>query len=269
VRRRRGSAAGLPRPALNAATRAKLCSVSRNRRARWTRAGRIAIATASVGLALAPALAPASPNRAPINPDLASDAAAVEAELSGIPQQGLTLGSSSAPVTVVEYTDLLCQPCATAATKLLAPVIGDYVRQGTVSLELAPITLSQLSSEYAYGAYSAALQGKGWDYVLLAYARSSRTGDGPSDSPAAIASALHLNVRRWRKNLFRPRWANTIRQTVAVVSIGNFTSFPVFTVRGLPGANGRVSVKILRPPVSLPALTAAIAGAQGSGAPTG
>jgi len=70
------------------------------------------------------------------------------------------LGSSTAPVTVVEYTDLVCLPCASAATSILAPLIGDYVRQGTVRLVLAPITQSQRSSLYAYGTYAAGLKGR-------------------------------------------------------------------------------------------------------------
>lgn len=199
--------------------------------------------------------------RAP-GPTLAADAAAIEAELAGIPQQGLSLGSSTAPVTVVEYADLICTPCAKAATNLLAPLIGNYVRQGTVRLELDPITMSQRSSEYVYGAYSASLQGEGWDYALLAYASSTGASDGPLHSPADLARALGLNARDWRSNLFRPRWARNVESAVAVVSVGNFTTFPVFTVRGLPDADGRAPVTILRPPVTLPALTAAITGAR-------
>lgn len=198
----------------------------------------------------------------PARPTLAADAGAVQAELAGIPQQGLVLGSSTAPVTVVEYTDLVCLPCASAATNVLSSIIGDYVRQGTVRLVLAPITQSQRSSLYAYGTYAAGLQGQAWDFALLAYARSTARGDGPTDQPAALARALALNVRHWRASLFRPRWANSIRGTTEVIAVGGFTSFPVFTVRGLPDAKGHAAVKIVRPPVTLPALTAAIAGAQ-------
>jgi len=172
------------------------------------------------------------------------------------------LGSSTAPVTVVEYTDLVCLPCASAATNVLTPLIVGYVRQGAVRLVLAPITQSQRSSLYAYGTYAAGVQGQAWDFALLAYARSTARGDGPTDQPAALARALALNVGRWRATLFRPRWANSIRGTTEIVAVGGFTSFPVFTVRGLPDAKGHVAVKIIRPPVTLPALTAAIARAQ-------
>jgi hypothetical protein len=242
--------------------------VSSNGPARWQRARRVLPVALVACLLLAAGVAPARSHRRATSPGLAADAAAVQAELSGIPQQGLTLGSSTAPVTVIEYVDLICMRCARAATDLLAPLIGDYVRQGTVQLELAPISQSERSSQYAYGTYSAALQGEAWNYALLAWARSTRSTDGPADAPATLARALGLNLARWRSNLFRPRWANAIEQTVAVVSVGGFTSFPVFTVRGLPDARGHVVVKILRSPVSLPALTAAITGAQTPPAPT-
>ncbi len=128
----------------------------------------------------------------PARPTLAADAGAVQAELAGIPQQGLVLGSSTAPVTVVEYADLVCLPCASAATNVLSSVIGDYVRQGTVRLVLAPITQSQRSSLYAYGTYAAGLQGQAWDFALLAYARSTARGDGPTDQPAGASARAHV-----------------------------------------------------------------------------
>jgi len=219
------------------------------------------IAVLSVGALLA---APAGARRGPQAPStaLAADAAAIQSELAGIPQRGLTLGFSTAPVTVVEYADLFCGPCANAATNLLAPLIADYVRQGTVRLELDPITLGQRSSEYAYGAYAASLQGAGWDYALLTYARSTAAGSGPPNAPDALALALGLDVHSWRSSLFRPRWARYVEHAVAVASVGNFTSFPVFTVRGVPDSTGEVPVTVLRPLVTLDALNAAITAAQ-------
>lgn len=253
---------GRPDRRHDAGVRGNLRRVSRTASARRKRAT-LALAALVVMLSAA---AGASARGAPplARPTLAADAAAVQAELAGIPQQGLVLGSSTAPVTVVEYTDLVCLSCASAATNVLAPLIGDYVRQGTVRLVLAPITQSQRSSLYAYGTYAAGLQGQAWDFALLAYARSTARGDGPTDQPAALARALALNVRHWRASLFRPRWANSISAAAAVIAVGGFTRFPVFTVRGLPDAKGHVAVKIIRPPVMLPALTAAIAGAQAS-----
>ena len=237
--------------------------------ARSALSGRLRAAVALLGalgivaLSTAPAAARRHQHGPPApGPALAGDAAAVQAELAGIPQQGLSLGSSTAPVTVVEYADLICTPCAKAAASVLAPLIGDYVRQGIVRLELAPITMSERSSQYAYGAYSASLQGAGWDYAMLAYASSTGGSYGPVNPPDELARALGLNVHRWRLNLFRPRWARSVENDVAIVSVGNFTSFPVFTVRGLAGASGRAPVTVLRAPVTLPALTAAISGAQ-------
>jgi len=208
----------------------------------------------------AAALTPRQPSTTP--PALAADAAAIEAELAGIAQQGLSLGLRTAPVTVVEYTDLVCSPCASAAATILTPLIDDYVRPGMVRIVIEPVARSQRSSEYAYGAYSAGMQGAGFADLMLAYARSTPRSDGPLDSPAALAGALGLNVARWRSNLFRPRWANYVEQAVAVAAVGNFTSFPAFTVRGQPGPGGRAPVAVLRAPVSLAALTAAIAEAQ-------
>ncbi|MGD0198875.1 MAG: thioredoxin domain-containing protein [Solirubrobacteraceae bacterium] len=193
-------------------------------------------------------------------PGLTTDAAAVQAQLAGIPQRGLMLGAATAPVTVVVYADLICQPCATAAATLLTPLIADYVKPGFVRVELEPIAQSEQSSQFAYGAYSAGMQGKGWDYALLAYAATTPRSVGPQSSPVALARALGLNRRRWRASLFSQRWANLLEQALAVAAVGKFTNFPVLGVHGPSGA--RPSVTVLRPPMTFSELASAISAAD-------
>jgi hypothetical protein len=195
-------------------------------------------------------------------PPLTTSAASVEAELAGLPQQGLVLGASTAPVTVVEYADLICLPCARAATTLLEPLISGPVAQGMVRLEFEPIVESQRSSEFTYGADSAGLQEAGWDFLLLAYARTTPRSDGSVNPPAALADALGLNYRHWHKNLFRPMWASQAQHAAAIAAVGGFATYPVFTVRGPAPPGTRPQITILRPPVTLPALSAAISSAQ-------
>src|SRR5690349_18572434 len=52
--------------------------------------------------------------------------------LDGIPQRGISLGSPSAPVTLIEFGDLQCPACAQFATETLPAVITRYVRSGRV-----------------------------------------------------------------------------------------------------------------------------------------
>ena len=53
----------------------------------------------------------------------------------GIPQNGLTLGTPKAPVTMVEYIDLQCPICQQFETQVMPDIITKYVRTGKVKVE--------------------------------------------------------------------------------------------------------------------------------------
>jgi protein-disulfide isomerase len=62
---------------------------------------------------------------------------APEAEryFAGIPQHGLTLGSPTAKVTMVEYIDLQCPFCQQFETQVFPDIVSKYVRTGKVKIE--------------------------------------------------------------------------------------------------------------------------------------
>jgi hypothetical protein len=190
-------------------------------------------------------------------PSLAAAVAAVRGELRGIPQQGLVLGSNSS-VTVFEYADLICLPCATAADTVVAPVIKRFVRSGAISIEFEPIVESPLSEELALGAFGAGEQDLGWNYIQLAYLRSTAASNGPQDSSAALAGALGLDVRLWQVATRRRLWPQMIEQAARVALVGGFSTYPVFVVRSVVNAFATPFVRILRPPVTAAQLSATI-----------
>jgi hypothetical protein len=59
----------------------------------------------------------------------------VQTLFKGIPQNGLTLGSPKAPVTMVEYIDLQCPFCQQFETQVMPDIITKYVRTGKVKIE--------------------------------------------------------------------------------------------------------------------------------------
>jgi hypothetical protein len=173
-------------------------------------------------------------------PSLQAAVAAVRSELKGIPQQGMVLGSSSAPITVFEYADLICPTCATAAGTVVASVIKRFVRSGEVNIEFEPIVESPRSEQLALGAFAAGEWSLGWDY-------------------AQLAGSLGLNGRDWLSACRRRLWPALIEQAAKVALVGGFTAYPVFIVRS--SANGfgsRPFVRVLRAPVTLAQLSATI-----------
>jgi hypothetical protein len=219
------------------------------------------LAVALVGLTVMVTVATGSAvHRQAPEPTLPATAAAVQAALKGIPQNGLALGRASAHVTIYEYADLICATCAKASSAVVDPVIVSFVRSGLTRLVLEPISESPRSQQFALGAYAAGAQHAGWDYAELAYLRSTPRSDGPVDSPLALARALGLRVGHWSSSFRRPRWANQIEQAARVALIGGFANFPVFVVSGPPRRvrGRRRFVTILKPPVRLAQLSSAI-----------
>ena len=57
---------------------------------------------------------------------------------SGLPQNGTTLGSPKAPVTLTEYIDLQCPYCAEFETQTLPGLVKRYVRPGNLRIVMRP-----------------------------------------------------------------------------------------------------------------------------------
>jgi protein-disulfide isomerase len=98
--------------------------------------------------------------------------------LDGIPQKGPVLGSSNAPVTLVEFADPQCPYCAEWSRRAFPEIVRDYVRSGKVRLVFAGLSFLGSESEQALRfALAAGDQGKLWNVVHLLYANQ-----GPENS---------------------------------------------------------------------------------------
>jgi protein-disulfide isomerase len=56
----------------------------------------------------------------------------------GIPEQGLVLGSPSAPAQLTEFIDLQCPVCQAFETQQLPTLVQKYVRPGKLSIKMEP-----------------------------------------------------------------------------------------------------------------------------------
>jgi protein-disulfide isomerase len=106
-------------------------------------------------------------------------AAEVNDDLKGIPQQGMTLGSAKAPVTLTEYVDLQCPICREFESVVMPDVIQKYVKTGKVRVDTRVLKFIGPDSEKARKAMlAAAKQNKAYNFALVLYANQGTENTG-------------------------------------------------------------------------------------------
>lgn len=94
----------------------------------------------------------------------------VSSLLAGIPQQGSTLGSPEAPMTLWIFADLECPTVRQFVTAYLPSIIRTWVRDGTVKLEYRSFETDTFDEQTFFEQETAALaagrQNRMWNYAL-------------------------------------------------------------------------------------------------------
>jgi protein-disulfide isomerase len=125
--------------------------------------------------------------------------AEVQSEFKGIPQHGTTLGSPSAPVTLVEFIDLQCPICQAFETQALPGLVSKYVRTGKVKVVMQPWAFIGPDSVRGQAAVlAAAKQNRAFNYAAVLYDNQGTENTGwLNDAMVAQAAAsvpgLHVN----------------------------------------------------------------------------
>jgi len=117
----------------------------------------------------------------------------IAAQLKGIPQNGLTLGSPNAPVTLVEYIDLQCPICREFEATVMPDLLAKYVRPGKVKVEARVLKFIGSDSERGRNAMlAAAEQDKAFNFSQVLYANqgTENTGWLTDDMIGQIAASV-------------------------------------------------------------------------------
>jgi len=100
-------------------------------------------------------------------------------DLESIPQDGLTLGSPDATVTLIEYADFQCPFCRAYAVDVFPTVLEEYVRPGRVRSEYRGLAFLGPDSETALRyALAASLQDRFWQLQHALYAEQGDENSG-------------------------------------------------------------------------------------------
>jgi protein-disulfide isomerase len=124
---------------------------------------------------------------------------------SGIPQNGTTLGESSAPVTVYLYEDFQCPVCGQFSSETFPEMVDRSVRGGELKVISEPlIFIGSDSVPAARAALAAGEQDRYWPYAQRLFENQGQENSGYVTDEFVTDQARNtpdLDVEEWRSNL--------------------------------------------------------------------
>jgi protein-disulfide isomerase len=226
-----------PRPARQASPRVLLAGVA-------------VVAAVAVAIVLAAVLSSGSSTKVTSAPAVGSlvnalpGAAEVETLFKGIPQNGTTLGTPSARVTMLEYVDAQCPFCRTFETQVLPDVVRRYVRAGKLKIVLRMWAFIGADSFRGQAAVlAAAKQNRAFNYLELAFDQQGVENSGWLNDELVTSIAASIPGLRVHRLLDERNSAEVKADATAVDAVARgrgVTSTPTFVV----GKTGTVGTQV-------------------------
>ncbi len=192
------------------------------------------------------------------------DAAEVTALFDGIPQQGIALGPAGAPVTLLEFVDLQCPFCREFEAEAMPTLVRDYVREGTLRIELRGLVFIGPDSERGLRAVLAAgPQERAYEMKALLFANQGVENSGWLDQElveAAARSIPGVDVPRLVEDMDTSSVTDQIAEHATDAKLRGVRSTPTIFVGPTGGELQQVQ---LSSPSDVAAIEEAIAAARG------
>jgi protein-disulfide isomerase len=173
----------------------------------------------------------------------AANAGGVPALLGGLPQKGLTLGRSKAPVTLVEFNDMQCPICRDYTSAVFPTLVKRYVRNGKLRMEMRLQSFIGPDSVTAGKAVAAAArQNRAWTFADIFYGNQGQENSGyvtPDFVQSIAAATPGLNHTELLRDASATGAAQTLKQGTAAFGAAGFTGTPSFLI-GRTGGPMRV-----------------------------
>lgn len=169
------------------------------------------------------------------------EVSAVDSLVSGVPQDGMILGDSKAPVELIEYGDLQCPFCKAYSEEVLPQVIDNKVKSGKAKITFHNFTIiGEQSLPAGAATLAAGEQGRGWNYLELFYRNQGEENSGyvTDEFMEAVAKAAGVkNIAQWNKERKSKAITDEVEATTAKAKSYGFTGTPSFAIEG-PSTNG-------------------------------
>jgi protein-disulfide isomerase len=226
------------------------------RRTRLTQLG-IAVAVVLVAIVVIAIVASGGGSKSPPAAGSAAEkqaVATVNAELTGIPQQGNTLGSPNAPVTLVYFGDLQCPICREFTLGALPKLIQKWVRTGKLRIEYRSLETATREPETFRTQQTAALaagkQAKAWNYIELFYHQQGEEDSGYVTEAYLqnLARQAGLNTSKWSADRTKPEFNNQIAADAQAANNQGFNGTPSFMIGRTGGAMKKLQYNSLTDP---------------------
>jgi protein-disulfide isomerase len=174
--------------------------------------------------------------------------AAIDAQLRGIDQDGLSLGDTDAPVTVSEFGDLQCPVCKAFSEQVLPDLIDEEVRNGDARLDFKALTfIGPQSEDAALAALAAGEQGRYWSFIELFYRNQGQENSGyvTDEFLEEVARGAGVeDIERWNADRADPALQDQLTAASDEASELGINSTPTFHVEG-PGGSRTLTAPTL------------------------
>ena len=143
-------------------------------------------------------------------------------------QSGSTVGSDSAPVTMVEYFRFDCPHCADFAAEVEPQLERDYIDTGKLRIEFHPLALEGDILNASAAALCAGEQGRFWEYCDLAFANINRAFS--KKNLRQYAGDLGLDTNAFNTCLDSGKYKDQVVNTTNEVVKAGVQSTPTFFI---------------------------------------
>jgi protein-disulfide isomerase len=150
---------------------------------------------------------------------------------------GTSIGSPTAPITIIEYSDFQCHFCQKFALEIEPLIDQHYIQTGKARLVFKHlVAFGPESGVAAEASECAAEQNQFWPYYhALMRLRLSSTveEDITSEKVQEIAQQIGLNMTLFNESLFSRKFYDKVQQENAEGRDLGFTSIPTFFINGV------------------------------------
>lgn len=161
----------------------------------------------------------------------------VAALLSGVPQDGATLGSPRAPVTLFVYADPECPTVRTFVVSYLPSIVATWVRTGVMKLEYRPLQTDTESERTFFKQETAALaagrQDRMWTFLLtFVHEQGQHLTEYATEAFLSEIGAQvpGLNRAQWRRDREDPSLAKQVALGMHSAQLEDLRFTPSFLI---------------------------------------